>query len=298
MPSASGGRARRRLRVDRGRGPRPGSPVAAGVDGRRPGRAGPRAGHWAAAAGPIAAICCQARDPRLARRRVLGDGREHRLGRREDRRPLPFGERRVQRLDLGGGGLLPRLQLGLGRGHRLLGADRPGAAGEPLGPVELLLRPAELAATPLGQRRLPGLGDLAGPPQGRAADLVPGQVLDPLQRPGRVAGVQVGADLLGHPVGQAEPGRGQRVGRVPHPLGQVQVLDGPGQVVDRARGGSPGRSGPAPAGCGIAPHDGGPRRRGGSPGPMPPRTAPLARLPRPAATRSANVPTWLIRRPG
>ena len=53
------------------------------------------------------------------------------------------------------------LQVELGRGHRLLGGDRPGAAGQPLGPVELLLGLAELAAAALGQRRLPGLGDLA-----------------------------------------------------------------------------------------------------------------------------------------
>ena len=69
---------------------------------------------------------------------------------------------------------------------------------------------------------------------------MPGQVLDPLQRPDRLAGIQVGADLLGHPVGQAEPGRGQRIGRCAHPLGQVQVLDGPGQVVDRAAPRRPG----------------------------------------------------------
>ena len=88
--------------------------------------------------------------------------------------------------------------------------------------------------------RLPGLGDLAVPPQGRAADLVPGQVLDPLQRPGRLAGVEAGADLVGHPVGQAEPGRGQRIGRGADPLGQVQVVDRAGQVVDRAPAVGPG----------------------------------------------------------
>ena len=99
---------------------------------------------------------------------------------------------------------------------------------------------AELAAAGLGRGRVPGLGDLAIPPQGRAADLVPGQLLDPLQGPGRLAGVEVGADLVGHPVGQAEPGRGQRIGRGADPLGQVQVVDRAGQVVGRAAAVGPG----------------------------------------------------------
>ena len=69
---------------------------------------------------------------------------------------------------------------------------------------------------------------------------MPGQFLDSLQHPGRLAGVEVGANLVGHPVGQAEPSRGQRIGRCADPLGQVQVVDRAGQVVDRAPACRPG----------------------------------------------------------
>ena len=173
----------------------------------------------------------------------------------------------------------------------------PGAAGQPLGAVELLVRPAELAAAALVQRRLPGLGDLASPPQGRAADLVPGQVLDPLQRPGRLAGVEVGADLVGDPVGQAEPGRGQRVGRGPHPLGQVQVVDRPGQVVGRAAAGRPGDQVQGQPAAElhrvVVVGDVGPAGQGDTPR----RSGPPARPPPPVARRFANVPAWLTCRP-
>ena len=68
---------------------------------------------------------------------------------------------------------------------------------------------AKLAAAGLGPGRVPGLGDLAIAPQGRTADLVPGQLLDSFQNMGRFTGVEAGANLIGHPVGQAEPGSGQ-----------------------------------------------------------------------------------------
>src|SRR5262245_23260895 len=127
--------------------------------------------------------------PGLPRCRVFGDDRQDGLGRRQDRRPLPVGERRVERLNLGGGGLLAGLQFGLGGRHGLLRRDGPGAGGEPLGPVELLMRSAELTTPPFGQRGLPGLGDLPRPAQRRAADLVPRQILNPLQSLGWIAGV-------------------------------------------------------------------------------------------------------------
>ena len=102
------------------------------------------------------------------------------------------------------------------------------------------MRPAKLAAPPFGQRRLPGLGDLAGPPQGRTADLVPRQLFDPLQGPDRLAGIQVNAYLVGDSVGQAETSRGQRIRRSPDPLGQIQVFDRAGQIVDRPAPRCPG----------------------------------------------------------
>ncbi len=81
---------------------------------------------------------------------------------------------------------------------------------------------------------LPGLGDLFGPSQGRAADLVPGQLLDPLGDPAGLAGVEIGADLNGHAIGQAESGRGQGVGRGAQPFGDPEVVDRAGQVVGLA----------------------------------------------------------------
>ena len=50
----------------------------------------------------------------------------------------------------------------------------------------------------------------------------------------------VGADLARDVVGQTEPGGGQGVGRGAHPLGQVQVVDRPVQVVGRAPPHGPG----------------------------------------------------------
>ena len=165
--------------------------------------------------------------PRLAGGRVLGDRLEHGLGGGEDRGHRPARQGGVERLDLGGGGLLAGLDVAAGGGQGRL--RHPG--GEPLGAVELVVGAAELAAADLVLRRLPGLGDLAAAAQGRAADLVPGQVLDPFQHPGRLARVELGADLAGDPVGQAEPRGGQGVRGGAHPLGQVQVVDRPGQVV-------------------------------------------------------------------
>ncbi len=200
----------------------------------------PGAGHWAAPAGPMAAICCQALARACRAAGCSGIVGQDGLGRRQDLRPFALGQGRVQGLDLGRGRLLPGLQVVAGRGHRVLGRDRSGTAGQPLGPVELLVGVPELAPTGFRGRRVPGLGDLAIPPQGRAADLVPRQLLDPLQRPGRLAGVEVGTDLVGHPIGQAQPGRGQRIGGSPDPLGQVQVFDRAGQVVGRAPPVGPG----------------------------------------------------------
>ena len=150
--------------------------------------------------------------PRLARGRVLGDDLEHGLGGRQDLGPAPRRQRGVERLDLGRGGLLPRLQVATGGGQGRLRRAR----GEPLGAVELVVGAAELAPPRLVQRRLPRLGDLAGPPQRRAADLVPRQVLDPLDDAGRLARVEVGADLAGEPdrPGSAAPRPGRR-GRRP-----------------------------------------------------------------------------------
>ena len=107
-------------------------------------------------------------------------------------------------------------------------------------PVELLVGPAEFAPAGLVERRLPGLGDLAGPAEGRAADLRAGQLLDPLGHPAGLAGVEVGPDLHGHPLGQGQAGRRQGVGRGVEPFGDPEVVDGAGQVVGLAPARGPG----------------------------------------------------------
>ena len=90
---------------------------------------------------------------------------------------------------------------------------------------------AEFTATRLGQCCLPSLGDLAVPPHGRPADLAPGQLFDPLECPRRLTGVEIGADLVGHAVGEAQPRCGQRVRWRTHPFGQGQVVDSPSGVI-------------------------------------------------------------------
>ena len=275
------------------------SAASAGGSGRGPGprnagdgRAPPRAGQ--AAEGLIAAICCQAR---LRAWRAAGcsgttSSTASAAGRISGQRPAA--RRGIERLDLGRGGLLPRLHVAAGGGQGRLRRAR----GEPLGAVELVVGAAELAPARLVQRRLPRLGDLAGPPQRRAADLVPGQVLDPLDDPGRLARVEVGADLAGDPVGQAQPGRGQGVGGGPQPLGQVEVVDRAVQVVGRAAPRGPRRPAPGPACRGAGPRGGGRPRRAGWPGRAPRRSGRPARPPPPVARRFANVPAWLTCRPG
>ena len=91
----------------------------------------------------------------------------------------------------------------------LLGRDRAGTGGQTVGPVELLLGPAELTAPALREPVLPGLGNFPRPPQCRAADLVPRQLFDSLQHPNRLAGIQIGANFLGDPVSKVEASRGQ-----------------------------------------------------------------------------------------
>ena len=69
---------------------------------------------------------------------------------------------------------------------------------------------------------------------------MPRQLFDSLERPGRLAGVQIDADLLGNPVSEAEPSGGQRIGRRADPLGQVQVLDRASQIVSYSSPRRPG----------------------------------------------------------
>jgi len=69
---------------------------------------------------------------------------------------------------------------------------------------------------------------------------MPGQFSNPLERPNRFASVQIATDLLGYPVGEAKPGRGQRIGGSADPLGQIQILDRPGQIVNDAPPGGAG----------------------------------------------------------
>ena len=116
----------------------------------------------------------------------------------------------------------------------LLGGDCAGTGGQAIGPVELLLGPAELAAPPVGQPVLPRLGDFPCPPQRRPTDLVPCQLFDSLQHTNRLAGIEIDANFVGHPVSQVEASRGQRIGRCPDPLGQVEIFDRAGEIVDPA----------------------------------------------------------------
>ena len=164
---------------------------------------------------------------------MFGDRDQDGLGGRQDLWPFALGQGRVQGLDLGRGRLLPGVQVVAGRDRRVLGRDHSGTASQPLGAVEMLVGVPELAPASFRGRRVPGLGDLTIPPQSRAADLVPRQLLDPLQHPLRLAGVEVGTDLVGYAIGQAQSGRGQRIGRSPDALGQVQVFDRAGLVVSR-----------------------------------------------------------------
>jgi hypothetical protein len=75
---------------------------------------------------------------------------------------------------------------------------------------------------------------------------VPRQVIDPLDDAGRLARVEVGADLASEPVGQAQPRRGQGVGGGPQPLGQVEVVDRAVEVIGRAASRGPRHQLPRP----------------------------------------------------
>ena len=147
-------------------GRRAGSAVASGP-AARPIRAAawgeraPRWGHWAAPEGPMAAICCQARARACRAAGCSGMAASTASAAARIWGHSGLGQGRVEGLDLGRGRLLPGLQVAAGRGHRVLGRDHPGAGGQPLGAVEVLVGVAELAAAGLGRGRLPGLGDLA-----------------------------------------------------------------------------------------------------------------------------------------
>ncbi len=214
-------------------GARPDHSIDLSLRGRRGAATGPRPG-------PIAAICCQARE--RACRAAGCSGTLSSTASAADRicGHFPSESAAYSASTLGAAPFLAVLELGLGRSDRLLGGSRSRTGCQPLSPVKLLLGPAKLAAPTFGQRRLPGLGDLARPPQGRPADLVPRQLFDSLQGPRRLAGIQVNTYLVGHPVSQVQPSRGQRVGGRADPLGQVQVFDRAGQVVNDAAARGPG----------------------------------------------------------
>ncbi|MFO0954565.1 MAG: hypothetical protein U0835_26065 [Isosphaeraceae bacterium] len=158
---------------------------------------------------------------------MFGHGLQHRLGGVEDLGPDPLLQGDVQGLDLRRGGLLAGFDVAAGGGQ----GRRGRACGEPLGPVELVVGAAELAPAGLVQGRLPRLGRLTGATQRGAADLVPGQPVDPLDDPRGFPRVEVGPDLRADGVGQFQPGGREGVGGGAQPLGQVQILDRAGEVV-------------------------------------------------------------------
>ena len=120
----------------------------------------------------MAAICCQALARAWRAAGCSGTVSSTASAAVQDLGPLTRRQGGVQRLDLGRGGLLARLQVAAGRGQGRL--RRPRRASRSA-------RSSWSWARPNSPRRasssgvLPGLGDLAGPPQRRAADLVPGQ---------------------------------------------------------------------------------------------------------------------------
>jgi hypothetical protein len=87
------------------------------------------------------------------------------------------------------------------RSYSILGPDHSCTTGQSFGPVKMFVGPTELTPTRLRVGRLPGLGNLAVPPQGWTADLVLGQLLDTFQHPDWLTYVKVGADLIGYLIG-------------------------------------------------------------------------------------------------
>ncbi len=302
MPSPSGARAPApasgRSRSSAGAasgspGSRRGLIGAAGWAGPRPARPG----HCAAAAGLIAAICCQARDRACraagcsgttartvsAAVRIAG----HFPSERAEYSASTLGETdfcRDSRSDLAAAtacwAATAPTPLASRSARSSCSCARPNSPRRPSPSAACQASAISRPAAGPGRRSCAGPGPRSAPAPATGRRH-PGRH-GPPRPPGR-PGSAGRRPASRAPPPSARPGRGPRW---PRPGRQPR------------RGGSPGRSAPAPAGCGTAPHGGGRRRRGGSPGRTPPRTAPPARPPQPAATRSANVPTWLIRRPG
>ena len=205
-----------------------------------PARAAARPGHCAAAAGLIAAICCQARD--RACRAAGCSGTTARTASAAERIAGHFPSESAA---------YSASTLGMAAFCRVSSSALAAAAAcwAPIAPAPAASRSARSScscARPNSPRRPSASADCQASAisrvRRRAGPLTLCRARSSIRSSAlrRVAGVQVGADLLGHPVGQAQPGRGQRIGRGAHPLGQVQVLDGAAQVVDRAAAGRPG----------------------------------------------------------
>ncbi len=122
-------------------------------------------------------------------------------------------------------------QFGLGRRHGLLDGRGAGSCSEAFGPIELLMRSAELAPPTLGEGIAPGFGYLARPPERRTANPMSRQFLNALEHLVGLAGIEPGANLVGDPIGYGQSRCRERIRRCTNPIGEVEVFDGTGKIV-------------------------------------------------------------------
>jgi hypothetical protein len=171
---------------------------------------------------------------------VFGDFSQESVGCGQDLRPLGVGQRGVQRLDFRCTALLLCLEVTADSGHGVLGADHTSTGGQSFRTIEVFMSEAKFTSARLGPGHVPRFGNLAVPPQSRAADLVPSKILDSLECSSGLTGVKIRTNLVGDPIGQTEPGGCEGIGRSSDPFGKLKVVDCAGQVVGRASAIRPG----------------------------------------------------------